>query len=125
MITRQRRTEMRRQAAKNPGNYGFQTWLYPDIEDITQGRNSVEKMREHYSKPATKSIVASAAPSSPSGPSGDFTPKAAVSAIGEGGSVKKKKKEKRQGLGAGISGQGATTSVLGSANISRPLLLGG
>jgi hypothetical protein len=123
-------------AAKNPGDYRYNQWLYPNLEDAGKGLGTVAKMRRHFEKEAKftpppyidqsdlaqrqrrENAARDAARSSP-----NVTPSSVVSAAGEEAKEKKKKKEKKQGMGAGVSGAGIT-SILGSSSVTIPSLLG-
>ena len=122
MITKERQKEIDRQALRNPGSYEARLALTPTMADIGEGRSTAKQMEAYImgdqlpGVPDTSSIVASA----PTPARGNVTPNEVVPAPGE---KKKKKKEKQQGMGAGVTGE-ASTSVLGSVNITSPQLLG-
>ena len=74
MITKEKKKELRLQAAKSSDHYLQQTVLSPDYEDMQAGRNSVAQVKAHILAGEPKSD-----------PNPVVTPKPAVSAGGGGG----------------------------------------
>ena len=134
-ITPEYKKKMQIQAAKNPGNWSLNQWLYPDLEDMAKGRSTVAQMRKWAEKEAKftpppwvdESEVArrqrreNAARDAAAGNKAKTTPTSAVVYAGGGGEeseTKAKKKKKTATILTGAQG------LLSGVSSYRPSLLG-